>query len=104
VSTLRVLAVVCAMLMLALAPLACATMTRPGGSLQIQCNVPDAAVFVDDVLVGRAAEWAPPGKALRPGFHRVEVRHPSYFSHYAEVELADGGGALVKADLHPLLD
>jgi hypothetical protein len=82
----------------------CATFGRPAGTFEVQCNVPDAVVLIDDVLVGRASEWAPPGHQIRPGFHRIEVRHPGYFSHYAEIQLSDGGGALVKADLHPLLD
>jgi hypothetical protein len=83
---------------------ACATFGRPAGTFKLECNVPDAVLLIDDVLVGRASEWAPPGRAIQPGFHRVEIRHPGYFSHYAEIQLSDGGGAAVKADLHPLLD
>jgi hypothetical protein len=82
----------------------CATFGRAAGRLGIPSNLPHAVVIIDDVLVGRASEWAPPGKQIRPGFHRIEIRHPSYFSHYAEIELSDGGGSQVKADLHPLLD
>lgn len=93
-----------AILLLALTLTGCATFGRPGGRFEVQCNVPDAVVIIDDVLVGRVSEWAPPGKQIRPGFHRIEIRHPSYFSHYAEIELSDGGGTVVKADLHPLLD
>jgi hypothetical protein len=82
----------------------CATFGRSGGRFEVQCNVPDAVVIIDDILVGRVSEWAPPGKQIRSGFHRIEIRHPSYFSHYAEIELSDGGGKLIKAELHPLLD
>lgn len=83
---------------------ACATMGRSTSTLQLQCNVPDAVVLIDDLLVGRASEWAPPGRQIRPGFHRVEVRHPGYFSHYAEIDLRDGAATLLKAELRPLLD
>jgi hypothetical protein len=83
---------------------ACATFGRSAGTLQVQCNVPDAMLIIDDVVVGRAGEWAPPGKQIRPGFHRVELRHPSYFSHFAEIQLSDGAGQVIKAELHPLLD
>jgi hypothetical protein len=82
----------------------CVTPPQPAANLQVQCNVADAVVLIDDVLVGRADEWAPPGRAIRPGFHRVEIRHPGYFSHYAEIQLVDRGGAVVTASLHPLLD
>jgi hypothetical protein len=83
---------------------ACATFGRNAGTFQVQCNVPDAMVIIDDVLVGRVSEWSGPGRQIRPGFHRIEIRHPAYFSHYAEIELSDGGGQVVKAELHPLLD
>jgi hypothetical protein len=82
----------------------CATFGRPAANFTLECNVPEAVLFIDDVLVGRASEWAPPGRPIRPGFHRIEVRHPGYFPYYAEIDLADGGAAVVKADLHALLD
>jgi hypothetical protein len=72
-------------------------------SLVVRCNVPDAAVFVDDVFVGRAREWSDV-HYVHPGFHRVELRDPGHYVHRAEVELAGGGGAIVEAELHPLLD
>jgi hypothetical protein len=82
----------------------CATMSHPGASFAVQCNVPDAAVLVDDVMVGLVSEWSPPGRPIRPGRHRVEVRHPGYFSYYAEVQVSEGHPAQVAAPLHPLLD
>jgi hypothetical protein len=83
---------------------ACATFSGPTGRFSVRCNVPEASVLVDDVLLGPASEWAPPGRPIRPGFHRVEIRHPGYFSHFAEIEMTDGGRAVVAANLHPLLD
>jgi hypothetical protein len=87
-----------------LAVSSCATFSRPAATFALECNVPEAVVVIDDVLVGRASEWAPPGRLIRTGFHRIEVRHPGYFTHYAEIQLADGATAVVKAKLHPLLD
>ena len=83
----------------------CATMKpEAAGTLHVQCNVPDAAVLLDDALVGRAGDLAKTGKSLRPGFYRVELRHPGYYSHFAEIEVPEGGATAVKAELHPLLD
>ena len=84
---------------------ACATTGGFGAAaFRVECNVPDATVWVDDVLIGRASDWAAQGRHIRPGFHRVEIRHPTHYSHFAEVELAEGGTAVVKADLRPNLD
>ena len=83
----------------------CATL-KPEGSatLRIECNVPDAIVLVDDVLVGRVSDWVKKDKSIRPGFSRVEVRHPGYYSFFAEVTVSEGGVAALKAELHPELD
>jgi hypothetical protein len=83
----------------------CATM-RPEapGTLRVECNVADAAVVIDDAVVGRASEVGKTGKRLEPGFYRVELRHPGYYSHFAEVTVPEGGVASVKAELHPQLD
>ena len=83
---------------------ACATGRPATVTLAVRCNVPDASVLVDDVLVGHASQWAPPGHTLRPGFHRIEIRQVGYFSHYTEIDLRDGAATVVQADLHPLLD
>jgi PEGA domain len=84
---------------------ACATMKpEPVGTLQVECNVPDAAVVLDDAVVGRASDLAKTGKSLRPGFYRVELRHPGHYAHFAEVTVPEGGAVVVKAELHPQLD
>ena len=85
--------------------LGCATMKSEGAAtLHLDCNVPDAAVLLDDVLVGRAADLSKNDKVIRAGFYRVEIRHPGYHSFFTEITVAEGGVASVKADLHPLLD
>jgi hypothetical protein len=83
----------------------CATMRAEGSaSLHVECNVPDAAVLLDDGLAGRVADLAKNDKVIRPGFYRVEIRHPGYYSYFTEINVAEGGVAAVKAELHPLLD
>ena len=84
---------------------ACASLKSEGSAVfRVECNVPEAAVLLDDVSMGRASQWARPDRFIRPGFYRVEIRHPSYYSHFEEITVADGGSVLVKADLHPLLE
>lgn len=92
-------------LLLALAFASCVTAAPAGAApFRVDCNVPEAAVYIDDVYVGRASEWASDGRFIRPGAHRVELRHPSYFSHYAELRVDERQGGVVKAELHALLD
>jgi hypothetical protein len=83
----------------------CASLRSEGSVVfRVECNVPDAAVLLDGVLMGRASQWAKPDRFIRPGFYRVEIRHPNYYSHFEEITVADGGSATVKAELHPLLE
>ena len=83
----------------------CASMDpEAAGTLKLDCNVPEAAVLLDDEIVGRAGEIAKTGKTLRPGFYRVEIRHPGYYPFFAEINVPEAGGTALKAELHPLLD
>ena len=83
----------------------CASLKSEGSAaFRVECNVPDAAVLLDDVPMGRASQWAKPDRFIRAGFYRVEIRHPNYYSHFEEITVADGGSAVVKAELHPLLE
>jgi len=83
----------------------CATMKSEGAAtLHVECNVPDAAVLLDDALAGRVADLEKNDKVIRAGFYRVEIRHPGYHSYFTEITVAEGGVAAVKAELHPLLD
>ena len=95
-----------ALALAAVAPLAaCATLGAPKDlvPLRIDVNAPDATVWVDDQLVGSAKVLAKDGTFLRAGFHRVEVRHPDYYSYFAEVTPKQGEPVLIHAELHPLL-
>ena len=73
-------------------------------AFRVECNVPDATVWVDDVLVGKVGDWKSEGKHIRAGFHRIEVRHPNYYSFFQEVELPGGSQVVVKANLRELVE
>jgi hypothetical protein len=80
--------------------------TIPAGavSFRVDGNVPDATVWIDDVLVGKVSDWTRDGRNIRAGFHRVEVRHPGYYSFFQEVELPEGSQAVVNAQLRQLIE
>jgi len=89
-----------------LAPgLGCRTMGAAGDSvaLRVETNVPDAIIWVDDRLVGTAASLVSSGTRLRPGFHRVEVRHPSHYSFFTEIDPKKGEDVVIRAQLHELV-
>jgi hypothetical protein len=99
----RPLFVLLASLWLGLA--SCAHSQRAGSvSFRVQSNVPEATVWIDGVLVGKASDWARDGRHIRAGFHRIEVRAPGYYSVFQEVDQPDGGKAVIPATLHPLLE
>jgi hypothetical protein len=86
----------------------CAHTARGGGvAFRVSANVPDATVWIDDVLAGRVAEWSADGpqvRHIRAGFHRVEVRAPGHYSVFREIEPMEGGRVVIDAQLKPLLD
>jgi hypothetical protein len=73
-------------------------------AFRVDSNVPDATVWVDDVLIGKASDWSRDGLHIRAGFHRLEIRHPGYYSFFQEIELPEGSQAVVKAELRPLIE
>jgi hypothetical protein len=73
-------------------------------AFRVDCNVPDATVWVDDVLVGKANDWKGDGKQIRAGFHRIEIRHPNYYSFFQEVEVPGGSHVVVNAKLRELIE
>jgi len=88
----------------ALVPACATTIPRGAVSFRVDSNVPDATVWVDDVLVGSARDWATDSKHIRAGFHRIEIRHPGYYSFFQEVELPEGSHAAVSAQLRPIIE
>jgi hypothetical protein len=109
----RMLLVIELRMVLALAPAlfaatslpACATLGAPTGVVpfHVEVNVPDATIWVDDHLVGSSSVLAKDGTFLRAGFHRIEVRHPDYYSYFTEVTPKQGEPVLIHAQLHALL-
>ena len=88
-----------------LSSLGCATMAPYGAvGMRVESNVPDATVWVDDILVGNVRDWSRDGKHIRSGFHRIEVRHSGYYSFFKEVELPEGAQAIVNAQLRPTVE
>jgi hypothetical protein len=73
-------------------------------AFRVDSNVPEATVWVDDVLVGKASDWAKDGKHIRAGFHRIEVRAPGYYSFFQEIELPEGAQATVNANLRQVIE
>jgi len=97
--------VLLAFVALALSAMACAhDMPYGAVAFRVDSNVPDATVWVDDVLIGRASDWAKDGRHIRAGFHRLEVRHPGYYSFFQEIELPEGSQAVVKAEMRQLIE
>ena len=91
--------------LLALLAIGCATAIPYGAvGLRVASNVPDATVWVDDVLVGNVADWARDGKHIRSGFHRIEIRHTGYYSFFQEIELPEGANTTINARLRPTVD
>jgi hypothetical protein len=80
------------------------TLGSGAAGVRVECNVPDASVWIDDLLAGSAKEWKSEGHQIRAGFHRIEIRHPGYFSFFQEVELPPGSRTVVNAKLRELLD
>ncbi len=84
--------------------LGCATLHSEGSAmLRVECNVPDAAVLLDDAVWARVADVAKKDKPVRPGFYRVEIRHPGYYPYFGELTVGEDDSAVLKAELHPLL-
>jgi hypothetical protein len=73
-------------------------------AFRVESDVPDATVWVDDVLVGKVSDWSKEGRFIRAGFHRIEIRHPGYYSVFREIELPEGGQAVVKAPLRQVIE
>ena len=92
------------LLLLVSALLSCATArVRPTATLRVICSVPEATLWIDDHLVGRVGEWKD-GQPVAAGFRRVEIRHPSYFTFFAELAPQQNEGVILNAELRPQLD
>jgi hypothetical protein len=96
--------VLAATLLFALAASCAHSLSDSAIAIRVECNVPDATVWIDDVLVGRVSDWKGDGRQIRAGFHRIEIRHPNYYSFFQEVELPGGSHVVVNAKLRELIE
>ena len=104
----RTAVLACAVLAGALAG-ACGGSHRPTGGverddaiIQLRSNVRDAQVYVDGRFVA-PLDGVARGIAMRPGFHRIELRRDDYFSSYLELELTRAERRKVRMELAPVL-
>jgi hypothetical protein len=79
-------------------------LSAPAIGFRVESNVPDATVWVDDVPIGTTRDWSVPGRQIRAGFHRVEIRHPGYYSFFQEIDQPAGKVVVVNAQLHELVE
>jgi hypothetical protein len=70
--------------------------------LYVHSNVRDAEVYVDGRLIAPLVALRG-GLALEPGSHRLELRHPDYFSSYAELRLARAERRKLELPMAPIL-
>jgi len=85
--------------------LACAHSDLGGTrGIRLDCNVPEANVFVDDYYLEHCLRWKNRPMPLRPGPHRIEVVADGYYNWYGEVTVADRGFAEVAVRLRRSLD
>jgi hypothetical protein len=84
---------------------ACASVQPPPAraTLVVTSDVPEASLWIDDHYAGPVGTWRN-GQPILAGFRRVEVRHPSHFSFFAELNPRAGETVRVTAVLRPLLD
>ena len=57
----------------------------------LDCDLPGANVYVDDVYLQHALKWQSQPMPLHPGFHRIEVTADGYYNWYGEITVADVG-------------
>jgi hypothetical protein len=83
--------------------LACATAGAGTVPFRVEANINEASVWVDDKLVGKVSDLGGGGIRIKAGFHRVEIRHPGYYSYFQEIEVKPGDNLLVHAKLRELI-
>jgi hypothetical protein len=76
---------------------------RDAAFLKIDCNVPEATVWIDDRLAGRVAEYHE-ARPMLAGFRRLEIRHPGHFTYFREISSRPGDTVLVRAQLRAELE
>jgi hypothetical protein len=82
-------------------PPARASRSVAAAALDLQITPPNAAIYVDNVMVGTGQELArlERGLAVTPGRHRIEVLAPGYESKTITVEVQEGEHQQVVVEL-----
>jgi hypothetical protein len=72
--------------------------SQPTALVTLQCDVPDAEVWVDGRYFREVAELSRAFR-LRAGVHRIEVRHQNYHSMYYELAVKAGTQKVLRVEL-----
>jgi hypothetical protein len=80
------------------AELAATVANASGGNIRIVSNVPDAEVYLDGSLKGKAPMDL---NGIPPGLHLVEVRAKGYANKEEKVTVSAGSATIMKFDLVP---
>jgi hypothetical protein len=65
----------------------------------LDCDLPGANVYVDDVYLQHAVRWQSQPMPLHPGFHRIEITADGYYTWYGEITIGEQGFQKVVARL-----
>jgi hypothetical protein len=90
--------------LIGLLALACAHAGPGDRGILLDCALPGANVFVDDVPLHHALRWRGRPMPLRPGPHRIEVTAEGHYPFYGEVTVKERGFETVHVDLRRALD
>jgi hypothetical protein len=97
-----------ALILVALLAIGCGGRQGPPGGddnaiVVIRCDVEDASFWLDGRYIEEIGRIPRAGVSIKPGLHRLEIRHDDYFSHYSEIELAPRERRTLDVNLAPVL-
>ena len=76
----------------------------PRGTVRFTSNVPEATLEVDETRIGPIGMFEKSGLLLKPGQHRVIVRHGGHFTEYQLIEVVEGDLLVVDVQLRAVPD
>lgn len=71
----------------------------PRGTVRFTCNIPDAALEIDETRVGPAGMFKESGVLLKSGTHRIVVYKEGFFKEYRLITVETGKLLVVDIDL-----
>lgn len=78
--------------------------TRPPQGIRLTCSRPEAAVYVDELLVGRCDQLKRAWIGMAPGAHRLTVKAPGFFARHLDLNIRKGDMQQITATLQPELE